>query len=288
VLLKLESLQHTNSFKFRGAMSRMLRLDAAERAAGVLAWSSGNHAQGVAAAGRVLGIDVTIVMPHDAPAVKRRRTEALGARVVGYDRARENREAIGRAIAREQGRVIVAPYDDRWVIAGQGTVAMEALAQCAEIGAVPEDVLIPCGGGGLTAGCALACDGAEPALRIWTVEPEHYDDHARSFAAGSRQRADLTRPSLCDALLAPEPGELTFAVNQPRVAGGRVVGDGAVRRAMRFAFDELRLVIEPGGAAALAALLAAPDGLRGRCVIVVVSGGNVDPALFAEVVTDTL
>jgi threonine dehydratase len=288
VLLKLESLQHTNSFKFRGAMSRLLRLSPTQRAAGVVAWSSGNHAQGVAAAGKVLGIAVTIVMPADAPAVKRRRTEALGARVVSYDRRRENREAIGRAIAREQGSVIVPPYDDRWVMAGQGTVAVEALQQADEAGAVVQDLLIPCGGGGLTAGCALACEGASSPVRVWTVEPAHYDDHARSFVSGDRQRADTSQPSLCDALLAPEPGELTFAVNRSRAAGGRVVDDHAVRLALRFGFEELRLVIEPGGAVALASLLAAPHDFRGRCVIALISGGNVDPALFADVVQATL
>lgn len=288
VLMKAESLQHTGSFKIRGATSCLTHLTAAQRAAGVVAWSSGNHAQGVAAAGRALGVAVTVVMPLDAPAVKRRRTEAFGARVVTYDRRLEDREAIGRGIAEAQGSSIVAPYDDPRVIAGQGTVGLEILEQCGELGAHPEDLLVPCGGGGLTAGCALALDGAPGPVRIWTVEPEHYDDHARSFVDGVRARADTTKPSLCDALLAPEPGELTFAINRTRVAGGRVVGDDAVRRAMRFAFEELRLVLEPGGAAALAALLDAPQDFAGRCVVVVLSGGNVDPALFADVAGATL
>lgn len=299
VLLKLETLQHTNSFKFRGAMSRLLRLDASERAAGVLAWSSGNHAQAVAMAGQLLGIPATIVMPADAPGIKLQRTRAAGATVVTYDRSHESREEIGFTLAHEQGLVVVPPYDDRWVIAGQGSVGMEILAQCEALSVELRDLLIACSGGGLTAGCALAMDSAHKPPRIWTVEPEGYDDHARSWRCGHRVQNASGATSLCDALLAPTPGELTFAVNQPRVAGGLTVSDDDVRRAMRFAFDDMRLVLEPGGAAALAALLAGKQVCEKQVseghvpskkkssegiTVAVISGGNVDPDLFASVI----
>ncbi|MCC5874356.1 MAG: threonine/serine dehydratase [Gammaproteobacteria bacterium] len=286
VLLKIETFQRTNSFKFRGAMSRLLRLDARERAAGVVAWSSGNHGQAVAMAGRLLGIATTIVMPADAPGVKLARTRAAGATVITYDRARESREAISFALAREQGLIVVPSFDDRWVMAGQGSVGMEILAQCAELGVEPGDLLIPCSGGGLTAGCALAMDTAPKPPRIWTVEPEGFDDHARSWHSGQREHIRTDASSLCDALLAPTPGELTFAINRPRVAGGLAVSDADVRRAMRFAFDELRLVVEPGGAAALAALLAGRHAGDGSVTVAIISGGNVDPGLFASILAD--
>lgn len=283
VLLKLETMQHMNSFKFRGAMSRLLRLDEQERQAGVVAWSSGNHAQAVAAAGRRLGVPATIVMPADAPSVKLSRTRALGARVVTYNRASESREEISYRLARENGFVVVPSFDDRWVIAGQGTAGVEILEQSGEFGVTPDDLLVCCGGGGLTAGCALALEGS--GTNVWTVEPVGYDDHRRSFRSGEREKADTSVSSICDALLAPAPGELTFAVNASRVAGGYAVTDEEVREAMRFAFDELRLVIEPGGAAALAALLAGKHDGRDRTTVLMVSGGNVDPGFFAEVVT---
>lgn len=286
VLLKLETFQRTNSFKFRGAMSRLLRLDASEREAGVVAWSSGNHAQAVATAGRLLGVATTIVMPADAPKVKLARTRAAGATVVTYDRASESREAISFALAREQGLIVVPSYDDRWVMAGQGGVGMEILAQCAELGIEPGDLLIPCSGGGLTAGCALAMDSADNPPRIWTVEPAGFDDHARSWLSGKRERIDDGSASLCDALLAPTPGELTFAINQPRVTGGFTVTDDEVRSAMRFAFDELRLVVEPGGAVALAALLAGRHRCSAEVTVAVLSGGNVDREQFAALIED--
>ncbi|MEE4361955.1 MAG: threonine/serine dehydratase [Pseudomonadales bacterium] len=281
ILLKLENLQHTNSFKFRGAMSRMLRLDADERARGVLAWSSGNHAQAVAAAAEAMGLRATIVMPADAPAVKRRRTERSGARILTYDRRTEDREAIGRALAAEEGQVIIPPYEDRWVMAGQGTAGLEILAQSAEQDLHPEALLVCTGGGGLTAGCALALEGTGAAVH--TVEPEGYDDHARSLASGIRLAADLSRASICDALLAPMPGEMTFAVNRDRVRSGLVVSEDEVRAAVAYAFEELRLVVEPGGAVALAAILAGRIPTKGRTLAVMVSGGNIDPVLLQEI-----
>lgn len=285
VLLKLETFQRTSSFKFRGAMSRLLRLDAGERATGVVAWSSGNHAQAVATAGRLLGMATTIVMPTDAPRVKLARTRAAGATVVTYDRATESREEISFDLARRHGWVVVPSYDDRWVMAGQGSVGMEILQQCAELDVEPADLLIPCSGGGLTAGCALAMDSAQDPPRIWTVEPAGFDDHARSWRSGKREHIDDGATSLCDALLAPTPGELTFAINQPRVSGGFVVTDDEVRRAMRFAFDELRLVVEPGGAVALAALLTGKLDHGAGVSVAVISGGNVDPDLFTSILT---
>ncbi|MCC5887248.1 MAG: threonine/serine dehydratase [Gammaproteobacteria bacterium] len=286
VLLKLETFQRTSSFKFRGAMSRLLRLDADERAAGVVAWSSGNHAQAVATAGRLLGMATTIVMPADAPRVKLARTRAAGATVITYDRASESREEISFDIARRQGLVVVPSYDDRWVMAGQGSVGMEILAQCAELGVEARDLLIPCSGGGLTAGCALAMDSADNPPRIWTVEPAGFDDHARSWLSGKREHIEGGAANLCDALLAPTPGELTFAINQPRVTGGFTVTDDEVRRALRFAFDELRLVVEPGGAAALAALLAGRHDGSAEVTVAIISGGNVDPELFAALLVE--
>jgi len=285
VLIKVEPFQRTGSFKFRGAMSRLLRLSEAERAAGVVAWSSGNHGQAVAAAGRLLAVPAVIVMPADAPRVKLERTRAQGADVVLYDRATEDREAIARALARERGLTVVPSFDDRWVIAGQGTAAMEVLEQARDLGLTPDDLLVCCGGGGLTAGCALAVEAAGAATRIWTVEPEHWDDHARSFAAGARVTASQATPTACDALMTPTPGAITFAINRPRVAGGLVVSEAQVEAAMRFAFDELRCVVEPGGAVALAALLAGIHPAAGRTTALILTGGNVDAERFARVIT---
>jgi len=285
VLIKVEPFQRTGSFKFRGAMSRLLRLSETERAAGVVAWSSGNHGQAVAAAARLLGVPAVIVMPADAPRVKLERTRRHGAEVVLYDRAREDREAIARARARERGLTVVPSFDDRWVIAGQGTAAVELLAQAAEAGLAPDDLLLCCGGGGLTAGCALALEAAGAATRLWTVEPEHWDDHARSFAAGERRTATQAAPTACDALMTPTPGALTFAVNRPRVAGGLAVTEAQVEDAMRFAFEELRCVVEPGGAVALAAVLAGIHPAAGRTTALMLTGGNVDPQAFAAVIT---
>lgn len=285
VLIKVEPFQRTGSFKFRGAMSRLLRLSEAERAAGVVAWSSGNHGQAVAAAGRLLGVPAVIVMPADAPRVKLERTRSHGAEVVLYDRAREDREAIARDLARDRCLTVVPSFDDRWVIAGQGSAAVEILEQAQDLGGVPDDLLVCCGGGGLTAGCALALEAAGAATRLWTVEPEHWDDHARSFAAGERLTASQAAPTACDALMTPTPGEITFAINQPRVAGGLAVSEAQVEDAMRFAFEELRCVVEPGGAVALAAVLAGVHRGAGRTTALLLTGGNVDADAFAAVIT---
>ncbi len=229
-----------------------------------------------------MGMPTTVFMPADAPAVKRESTEAWGATVRPYDRAREDREALSRAHAAATGQTVVPPYDHPDVIAGQGTAALELAEDAAALGLRLDALLVPTGGGGLIAGCALALEGVSPATRIHAVEPEGWDDTARSLAAGAPVANAPGGPTLCDALLAPRPGALTFAVNRSRLAGGIAVGEDAVLRAMGFAFRHLKLVLEPGGAVALAALLGGRFAARGQVVGVVLSGGNVDPAVFAR------
>ena len=280
LLLKAEPLQRAGSFKFRGAWNRMSRLSAAERARGVVAWSSGNHAQGVAAAAAALGTRAAIVMPRDAPRAKIAGARALGAEIRFYDRRGESREEIGAALAAERGAPVVKPYDDPDVIAGQGTVGLEAAAQAAQLGLVPDLALVPCGGGGLVAGTALALRARVPGIAVHPVEPAGFDDTARSLAAGERLANAPDARSICDALLAPEPGALTFALNRAQLAPGLVVSDEEARAAMRAAFHHLKLVVEPGGAVALAAALAGRVDCRGRTVVVVLSGGNVDADAF--------
>ncbi len=282
VLLKAETLQRTGSFKFRGALNRLLLVPPERRAAGVVACSSGNHAQGVAEAARLLGMPATIVMPADAPAVKRARTERSGARVVPYERNREDRDAIAAAIAAETGATFVHPFDDPAVMAGQGTAGLEIADACRARGLAPDAVLVPASGGGLTAGIALAMEALYPAARVHTVEPAGFDDHMRSLAAGRRVAIVPPGPSLADALLSPAPGVNTFAVNLPRLSGGFAVDEGAMLSAVAFAAMELKLVVEPGGAAGLAALLDGAFPRDGRTVVVVLSGGNVDPAVLAR------
>lgn len=288
VLLKAESLQHTGSFKFRGAMNRLLQLTEAERATGVVAFSSGNHGQAVAAAGARLGIDVRIVMPDTAPAVKLERTRGWGAQVTTYDpTGPRTREEIAREIAHEEGRVLVPSYDDGDVIAGQGSAGVEIFEELSSRDLRADALLVCCGGGGLTAGCALARDAFESTTTdLHTVEPADFDDHARSFASGTREGNDPEARSICDALLSPTPGDLTFPITHPRVKRGLSVSDDEVREAMRFAFDYLRVVLEPGGAIALAAVLAQRVPTADRVIVALMSGGNVDPALFASVISD--
>ncbi|HUD90811.1 threonine/serine dehydratase [Sphingobium sp.] len=286
VLLKFEGAQHTGSFKFRGAYNRLARLDAAERAAGVVAWSSGNHAQGVAAAARMLDMPATIVMPADAPAIKIANTRALGAEVVPYDRLRESREEIATELARTRGATLVPSFDDPFIIAGQGTAGLEIIDQAADAGAELTQLLVCCGGGGLTAGIATAVSARAPQIDVHTVEPARFDDTARSLRSGRRETVDPDARSICDALLAPSPGALTFPINHALVKSGLVVTDDQVRDAMRFAFSTLKLVVEPGGAVALAALLAAglvPE--RDGAIAVVLSGSNVDPADYAAIMS---
>ena len=280
VLVKPEPLQRTGSFKLRGATNAILQLDQAQRRAGIVAFSSGNHAQAVACAGASVGAPVTIVMPADAPAIKVANTKRWGATVVPYDRARDDREAIGAEIAARTGATIVPPYDHPHVVAGQGTLGLELIVDAREAGFEMDVLLVCTGGGGLVAGCALAVEGASPATRVFSVEPAESDDTMRSLRSGTREGNAAGGSTLCDALLSPMPGALTFAINQPRLAGGLSVTDAEAMAAMRFAFTHLKLVVEPGGAVALAAVLAGK--VAGDTIGVVISGGNVDPAVFAR------
>ncbi|MFS8037099.1 threonine/serine dehydratase [Xanthobacter sp. AM11] len=280
VFVKPETLQRTGSFKFRGAYNRMVQIALSARPAGVVACSSGNHAQGVAMAARLLGMPAVIVMPHDAPELKRARTRALGAEVVGYDRASEDRDAIAAAIAQARGAILVPPYDDPQVIAGQGTVGLEIMEDLAAQGLQPDLVATNASGGGLAAGIALAVKSRAPQARVVLCEPAGFDDHAHSFRTGMRERNAAPTGSFCDALLAPMPGRITFEVNRTLVGEAASVSDAEVAHAVAYAFRELKLVVEPGGAVALACLLEGRLGVSGGTVAIVLSGGNVDEATF--------
>jgi threonine dehydratase len=284
VFLKAETLQRTGSFKFRGAYNKLSQIPLSARAGGVVAYSSGNHAQGVAAAARLLGMRAVIVMPSDAPRPKRERTAALGAEVVLYDRARDDREAIAQALADERHAVLVPPYDDPQVIAGQGTAGREIVEDLAALGLVPDLVVVTASGGGLTAGIALAVKARAPLAHVYTAEPAGFDDHARSFRSGKRESNAALSGTICDALMARTPGRLTFAINQELVGEGFAASDEEVAAAVGFAFRELKLVVEPGGAVALAALMSGKIDIKGKIAVAVLSGGNVDPELFYRLV----
>lgn len=283
LLVKPEVLQRTGSFKFRGAYNKISRLNDEERAGGVVAFSSGNHAQGVAHAAQLLDVPATIVMPADAPAIKLGNTKSYGATVVTYDRHSEDREAVGARIAEETGGALVKPFDDPFVIAGQGTVGLEIAERTADMGVSPDAVLAPVGGGGLIAGVGLGFGARDFDVPLFGVEPEGFDDTRRSLLSGRRESNSPDARSICDALLAQSPGEVTFALNQQRLAGCFAVSDDEVRTAMAAAFTYLKIVIEPGGAVALAAILSGRIEVKDRTVVAVASGGNVDPALFTEV-----
>ena len=284
VFLKAEILQRTGSFKFRGAYNKLSSIPQHDRARGVVAFSSGNHAQGVAAAAKLLGMPAVIVMPSDAPRPKRERTAALGAEVVLYDRVRENRQTIAQEIAQKRGAALVTPYDDPLIIAGQGTAGREIIEDLAALGLVPDAVVVTASGGGLTAGIALAVKARVPEARVYTAEPEGFDDHARSFRSGAREKNAALTGTICDALMAQTPGELTFAINRTLVTEGAAVSDEEVGAAVAFAFRELKLVVEPGGPVALAALLSGKIDVKGKIAVAVLSGGNVDPGLFYKLV----
>ncbi len=286
VLVKAEALQHTGSFKFRGGWSAVSALDPETRARGVVAVSSGNHAQGVAHAARLHGIPAVILMPADAPRLKTANTRALGAEVVTYDRATGDRDALVAQLAEARGLTLIRPFDDPQVIAGQGTTGLEIAEQAAAAGVTRADVLVCCGGGGLTSGIALALADRAPGLRARPVEPEGFDDVARSLASGRIERNARTTGSLCDAIITPAPGALTFPIMQRLCGPGVAVPDRDCLRAMALAFTRLKIVLEPGGAVALAAALFHPDTVEGEAVIVVASGGNVDAGLFATALQD--
>lgn len=283
VLIKPECFQAIGSFKIRGAYNLLSQLNTEQANRGVVAWSSGNHAQGVALAGKLLGIHAAIVMPDDAPASKLENTRLLGGEIITYDRYTGDREAMARNIAGERGAAIVPSYEHEHIIEGQGTVGLEIADQSAELGLPVDQALICCGGGGLTSGCAVALKARLPDVDIYAVEPEGYDDTTRSLQGGERVSADTSQPSICDALLSPSPGLIPFELMQQHGVRGIVVTEAEVKHAMRFAFQKLKIVAEPGGAVALAAVLAGKVDTRDKTTAVVISGGNVDVEVFAEI-----
>jgi threonine dehydratase len=287
VLVNSETLQRDGAIKFRGAYTKIAQVDRQRYPGGVVACSSGNHAQGVAAAATVLGMKSAIVMAADAPQLKIARTRTFGGEVIAYDRETEDRDAIALRICEERRAAFVHPFDDADVMAGQGTAGLELMEQAKALGAVPEAVLVPASGGGLAGGISLAVKAAAPDAEVFSVEPEGFDDLARSLKSGKPERNAKMSGSICDALMAPSPGEITFAVAKQNLAGGFAVSDAEARAAMRFAFEELKVVAEPGGAVALAAVLGRRLPAKGRTIAVVLSGGNVDPRLFAEILLET-
>jgi threonine dehydratase len=284
VYLKAETFQRTGSFKFRGAYNKIASLPPGRRAAGVVAYSSGNHAQGVAAAAKLCDTPAVIVMPSDAPRPKRERTAALGAEIVSYDRDREDRAAIARRIAAERGAVLVPPFDDPLIVAGQGTAGLEIVEDLAALGLAPDLAVVGTSGGGLIAGIALAVKAKVPEAEFFAAEPEGFDDTLRSFASGRRERNPRMSGTICDALMTDTPGALTFEINKRLVGQGVTASDDEVGRAVAYAFRELKLVVEPGGAIGLAALLAGKLDVKGKVVVGVLSGGNVDADLFCRLV----
>ncbi len=288
VWVKPECLQHTGSFKFRGGWSAVSALDPDTRARGVIAFSSGNHAQGVARAAALHGAPAVIVMPSDAPALKIANTRGFGAEVVLYDRAaHETREEIGAKLSAERGLTLVRPYDEPQVIAGQGTCGLEIAGQAREAGIETADVLVCTGGGGFASGIALALEAEAPGMRVRPVEPEGFDDVRRSLISGGIERNDRLSGNICDAIITPQPGDITFPILRRLAGPGLAVSEDEALRAMAQAFLRLKVVAEPGGAVALAAALYHPDEIEGDDVIVTISGGNVDPAMFARAL-DTL
>ena len=280
VWVKPECLQHTGSFKFRGGWSALSALDEQTRAKGVIAFSSGNHAQGIALAARSHGVPSVIIMPADAPALKIANTKAMGAEVVLYDRDGENRDTIGAAMSKERGLTLIKPYDEPEVIAGQGTVGLEIATQAAEHGVTKAEVIVCCGGGGLTSGIALALEADAPDMLVRPVEPEGFDDVARSLKDGVIRSNAATSGNICDAVITLQPGDITFPIMKRLCGSGLNVSEDEALQAMAQAFSRLKLVAEPGGAIALASALYRSDQITGDDVIVVISGGNVDAALF--------
>ncbi|WP_400082955.1 threonine/serine dehydratase [Yoonia sp. R78084] len=282
VFVKAECLQHTGSFKFRGGWASVSALSDNALKTGVIAFSSGNHAQGVALAAREHGAPAVIIMPADAPAVKIENTRALGAEVILYDRETEDRDEIGERLSAERNLTLIKPFDAEMTIAGQGTVGLEIAEDMTALGVTEADVMVCCGGGGLTSGIALALAADAPGLRARPAEPEGFDDVTRSLQSGKIERNARLSGSLCDAIITPQPGNLTFPIMQRLCGPGVVVTEDECLRAMALAFERLRIVVEPGGAAALAAALFHPDEFTGDAVIAVATGGNVDAAVFAK------
>jgi threonine dehydratase len=284
VFVKPENLQRVGAFKFRGAYNRLSRLSDEEKARGVVAFSSGNHAQGVAKAAQMLGIRATIVMPEDAPKLKLANTRGYGADVVLYDRYNEDREQVAKRVVGDSGATVVPPYNDRYIMAGQGTVGLEIAEDLDKLGVVPDMALVNCGGGGLASGTFLALKHAFPDMAGYAVEPEEFDDVARSLESGVIEKVDFGARSVCDALLTPSAGDLTFPVLKGLGIKGLTISDKQAMDAVRFAAISLKLVAEPGGAASLAALLAGKVDMAGKTAVIVLSGGNIEPEMLADCV----
>ncbi|TXR46410.1 threonine/serine dehydratase [Phyllobacterium endophyticum] len=284
ILFKPECLQRTGSFKFRGAYNRISQFTEDERRRGIIAYSSGNHAQGVASSARLFGIHATIIMPHDAPQTKVANTRSYGADVVFYDRYNQTRDAVARPYIEERGMVLVPPYDDPSIMAGQGTIGLEIVAETRERGLHLDELFVPSGGGGLISGVSVAVKAGSPQTRIWGVEPENFDDLRRSLIAGEQVANEPGHRSICDAILTPQPGDLTFPINKRNLAGAVAVSDKAVKVAMRDAANYLKLIVEPGGCVGLAALAGSDVNIEGKTVAVVLSGGNVDLDLYGGLV----
>ena len=283
IFIKAECLQRTGSFKFRGAWNCISKLDPTVNRGGVVAYSSGNHAQGVAAAAQLRGVAALIVMPEDTPEIKKANTKSYGAEVVTYDRATESREEIANHYVAKRQAVLVPPFEHPDIIAGQGTCGLEIVTALQARGVVLDDMLVNCSGGGLTAGVALAFAEKSPKTKVHSVEPEGFDDYARSLWSGVREKNPKSSGSICDALLTPQPGEMTFAMNKGRLAEGYAVSEEEVRRAVRFAFETLKLVVEPGGAVGLAAVLSGKIDAKAKSIGIILSGGNVDTVMFCEI-----
>ena len=282
LFIKAECLQRTGSFKFRGAFNKIAQIPKEKRALGVVAYSSGNHAQGVGAAAEILGLPATIVMPSDAPAIKIENTKNYGAEVVLYDRADGNRSAVAENILAKTGGTLIPPYNDFDVIAGQGTIGLELAREAEALGTRLDFVLGPSSGGGMMSGVALALATLSPDTSLYSVEPKQYDDIAQSLAVGGRVTIEVGMPSLCDALLLETPGEITFEILKSHLSGGVSVSDEQALAAMRIAFDEFKIVLEPSGATALAAVLNGKIDVNGKTAGIICSGGNVDPEIFAR------
>ncbi|MEM9581324.1 MAG: threonine/serine dehydratase [Pseudomonadota bacterium] len=282
VFIKAECLQHTGSFKFRGAWSAISALEPEVRTRGVIAFSSGNHAQGIALAAKMHGTSAVIIMPEDSPRVKIENTRALGGEVVLYDRVTGDRDALGAGYAEARGLTLIKPFDEPQVIAGQGTCGLEIAQQAAEAGISEAEVIVCCGGGGLTSGIALSLEAEAPRLKVRPAEPEGFDDVTRSLAAGAIQRNNALSGSICDAIVTPQPGDITFPILHRLCGPGIVATDDECLRAMAVAFERLRVVAEPGGAVALASVLFHGDQIESDTVICTISGGNVDGAMFEQ------
>jgi len=281
ILIKPEMLQTTGSFKYRGALNRILQFTEAQRKSGIVAWSSGNHALALSYAAQRQGVAATILMPQEAPRTKIEGARANGATVRLYDKTKETREEIGAEIAARTGAVIIPPYDDPDIILGQGTIGLEMVEQASELGFTLDNVLASCSGGGLISGVAIAVRGASAQTKVYSVEPAGFDDMARSLAAGSPQKNAPDAKSICDALLVPTPGLYTLPICTRLLEGGLAVTDAEVIEAIRFAYSELKLVVEPGGAAPLAAILSGKLDVSGKTTAILLSGGNVDADKFA-------